>query len=305
MSIELHPAIEEHYSFLNEAQREAAARTDGPLLIIAGPGSGKTLVLVVRTLNLLLQEKAKPNEIVLCTFTEKAAFELRDRVSQTARTLGYTGDLSQLRVNTIHGICNEYLTRYRHHTSLGAGYEVLDDLTQPLFLLENFDTIAGEPDADGKYLGRWSTRWTTITGLTEFFNKITEELVDPQALVVAGDRFLQELGEAYLRYEDALRERNRLDFAHQQKHFFDLLTNPDIAEEVQTEIRCVLVDEYQDTNYIQEQLLLRLAAPQDNLCVVGDDDQSLYRFRGATVRNILEFRKHFEHCAQVRLTTNS
>jgi len=128
----LHPAIEQHYAFLNQAQRQAAAHIDGPLLIIAAPGSGKTLVLVVRTLNILLQGKAEPQEIVLCTFTKKAAFELRDRVAQAARTLGYTGDLSQLQVGTVHSICNDHLTRFRHHTWLGAGYEVLDELTQAL-----------------------------------------------------------------------------------------------------------------------------------------------------------------------------
>jgi DNA helicase-2/ATP-dependent DNA helicase PcrA len=250
---ELHPAIEQHYAFLNEAQRAAVARTDGPLLIIAGPGSGKTLVLVVRALNILLQGKAEPQEIVLCTFTEKAAFELRDRVAQAARTLGYTGDLSQLQVGTIHSICNDHLTRFRHHTDLGAGYEVLDDLTQPLFLFENFEEIVEELEAGGRYLGKWSTRWTTIRGLTEFFNKITEELVDPEALVASGDPFLQQLGTAYQRYEKALWERDRLDFAHQQKAFHNLLHGPEIGEQMQGEVRYVMVDEYQDTNYIQEQ----------------------------------------------------
>ena len=304
MTPKLHSAIEEHYSLLNESQREAVARTDGPLLIIAGPGSGKTLVLVVRTLNILLQAKAEPEEIVLCTFTEKAAFELRDRVAQSARTLGYTGDLSQLQVGTIHSICNKHLSRFRHHTELGAGYEVLDDLTQSLFLFENFEEIIDDLDAGGKYLGKWSTRWTAIRGLTEFFNKITEELVDPEALVAGGSSFLKQLGTAYQRYEKALWGRDRLDFAHQQKVFYDLLHNPEIGEQVQAEVRYVMVDEYQDTNYIQEQLLLKLADPQHNLCVVGDDDQSLYRFRGATVRNILEFGRHFDPCPQVRLTVN-
>lgn len=304
MTFDLHPAIDEHYPFLNAAQRQAAATTDGPLLIIAGPGSGKTLVLVVRTLNILMEEKAQPEEIVLCTFTEKAAFQLRDRVAQTARTLGHTGDLSQLQVNTIHGICNEYLTRYRHHTDLGHGYEVLDELTQALFLFDHFEEIIGEADASGKYFGRWSTRWTAIKGAIEFFNKITEELVDPGALTSSGTRFLRQIGRAYQRYEELLRDRDRMDFAHQQKLFYQLLDNPDIAGEVQKGARYVMVDEYQDTNYIQEQLLLRLAEPQYNMCVVGDDDQSLYRFRGATVRNILEFPKHFASCEQVRLNTN-
>jgi DNA helicase-2/ATP-dependent DNA helicase PcrA len=301
---ELHPAIQEHYTYLNEKQQEAVARTDGPLLIIAGPGSGKTLVLVVRTLNILLQGKAEPKEIVLCTFTEKAAFELRDRVVQAARTLGYTGDLSQLQVGTIHSICNDHLTRFRHHTWLGGGYEVLDELTQALFLFENFEDIASDAVIAGKYLAKWSTRWTAIQGLIRFFNKMTEELVDPGALVASPSPFLQQLGVAYQQYEQALQDRNRLDFAHQQKLFYELLHDPEIAEQVQAEARYVMVDEYQDTNYIQEQLLLCLAHPQDNFCVVGDDDQSLYRFRGATVRNILEFSKYFDSCPQVRLTVN-
>jgi len=290
--------------FLNEAQREAVARIDGPLLIIAGPGSGKTLVLVVRTLNILLQGKAEPEEIVLCTFTEKAAFELRDRVAQAARTLGYTGDLSQLHVGTIHSICNRYLTRFRHHTWLNNNYEVLDELTQALFLFEHFDEIVGESETGGRYLGKWKTRWTAITGLLAFFNKITEELVDPANLVSSDEPFLQQLGPAYGRYVEALKERNRLDFAHQQKVFYDLLRQPDISDQVRDEVRYVMVDEYQDTNYIQERLLFRLAAPQNNLCAVGDDDQSLYRFRGATVRNILEFSQHFDDCPQVWLTVN-
>jgi DNA helicase-2/ATP-dependent DNA helicase PcrA len=304
MTDEVHPTIEKHFSYLNASQRNAVAHTDGPLLIIAGPGSGKTLVLVIRALNILLLEKARPNEMILCTFTEKAAYELRDRVSQAARALGYTGDLSQLQIGTIHSISNRYLTRYRLHTGWGSGYEVLDELTQPLFIFENFETIVGSEDSNGAYLGKWSTRWTAIKGLVEFFNKITEELVDPDALVALKDAFLVGVGRAYQCYTDMLREKNRLDFAHQQKLFYELLKTPDIYKEIQEEAQYVMVDEYQDTNYVQEQLLLRLAAPQNNLCVVGDDDQSLYRFRGATVRNILEFGKHFDLCPQVRLTVN-
>jgi len=300
----LHPAIEEHFGYLNESQREAVALTDGPLLIIAGPGSGKTLVLVVRALNILLLETILPNEMILCTFTEKAAFELRDRVGQTARALGYIGDLSQLQIGTIHSISNRYLTRYRLHTEWGAGYEILDELTQPLFIFENFETILGAEQSNGVYLGKWKTRWTAIKGLVEFFNKITEELVDPGELLDSGDEFLSRLGRAYLRYVETLKDKNRLDFAHQQKLFYDLLKQPEIYEQIQVDAKYVMVDEYQDTNFVQEQLLLRLAAPQNNLCVVGDDDQSLYRFRGATVRNILEFGKHFDPCPRVHLTVN-
>lgn len=304
MSTFLHPSIEQRFPLINQDQRKAISQIEGPLLIIAGPGSGKTFVLVLRALNILLAQKCQPKEMVLCTFTEKAAFELRDRIQQAARTIGYKGDLSQLKVSTIHSLSNTYISQHRLHTGWGNGAEVLDELTQPLFLFENFEEIVGSYDPSQKYFGHWSTRWTAIQGLVEFFNKITEELVSPSALIEGHDPFLQAIGQAYIRYEQKLQNLNRLDFAHQQKIFLELLTNPEIGPKIQSEVRFVMVDEYQDTNYIQEQLLLRLAAPQNNLCVVGDDDQSLYRFRGATVRNILEFGKNFDPCPQVWLKTN-
>jgi DNA helicase II / ATP-dependent DNA helicase PcrA len=304
MSDFLHPSIELQYPLLNDDQREAISQIDGPLLIIAGPGSGKTFVLVLRALNILLSGRCQPKEMVLCTFTEKAAFELRDRIHQATRAIGYTGDLSQLKVSTIHSLANNYITRYRLFTGWGSGAEVLDDLTQPLFLFENFDEIVGLVEDGERYLGHWATRWTAIKGLIDFFNKITEELVSPEALIADNDPFLSAIGQAYLRYEQKLKGLNRLDFAHQQKIFLDLLLNPEVGPKIQAEACYVLVDEYQDTNYIQEQLLLCLATPQSNLCVVGDDDQSLYRFRGATVRNILEFGRNFEPCPQVWLETN-
>ena len=167
---------------LNDAQRKAVGQTEGPLLIIAGPGSGKTLVLVVRALNILLRGLAEPREMLLCTFTEKAAFELRDRLSLSAKKLGYQGNLSELLVGTIHGICNDFLLRYRHRTPLGNNYEVLDELTQLFFIFDHFDEILGPEEEDGKYLGRWTTRWTAIEGARNYFNKITEELVDPASV---------------------------------------------------------------------------------------------------------------------------
>lgn len=127
--IAIEEAILREFPQLNASQREAVGHTQGPFLIIAGPGSGKTLVLVVRALNILLQKLAEPREVLLCTFTEKAAFELRDRLSLSAKKLGYREDLSGLLVGTIHGICNDFLLRFRHHTPLGNNYEVLDDLT--------------------------------------------------------------------------------------------------------------------------------------------------------------------------------
>jgi len=301
--VSIAPAILEHFPKLNPAQREIVGHLDGPLLVIAGPGSGKTYSIVLRALNLLLLEKAEPRQLVLCTFTEKAAFEMRDRLAAAARKVGYTRDLSELTVSTIHGFCNRILTSHRHRTDLGHGYETLDELTQLLFVFEHFDEFFGPPEND-LFLHRWKTRWTAIEGARGYFDKITEELVDPEQLATSADPFLAAVARAYLRYERALVDANRVDFAHLQRHVFELLGHPETAKAVTPDLLYVLVDEYQDTNYIQEQLLLKLTERSRNLCVVGDEDQSLYRFRGATVRNILEFPQRMPGCAVVKLTTN-
>lgn len=297
------PAILKHYPDLNDAQREVVAHGDGPLLVVAGPGSGKTYSIVLRALNLLLLERAAAKEIVLCTFTEKAAFEMRDRLSAAAQAVAYQGDLSELRVTTIHGLCNRILTQHRHRTELGNSYETLDELTQLLFIFEHFDEILG-PQVNGLYLGKWKTRWTAIEGARGYFDKITEELVDPARLAASPDPFTQGMARAYRAYENALFANNRTDFAHLQSIVHGLLLQAEHGTALASGIRYVLVDEYQDTNYVQEQLLLKLTEQTGNLCVVGDEDQSLYRFRGATVRNILEFPSRFSVCPVVRLTTN-
>jgi DNA helicase-2/ATP-dependent DNA helicase PcrA len=295
--------ILKHYAGLSDAQRAIVGHLDGPLLVIAGPGSGKTYSIVLRALNLLLLEKAEPRQLVLCTFTEKAAFEMRDRLAAAARKVGYVGDLSELAISTIHSFCNRVLTQHRHRTALGHSYDTLDELTQLLFIFEHFDKIIGPPEND-LFLLRWRSRWTAIEGARGYFDKITEELVDIEQLTSAGDPFLASIGGAYRRYEQALLDANRTDFAHLQQLVYALLHDRATAEAVTSGLRYVLVDEYQDTNYIQEQLLLKLTEKSRNLCVVGDEDQSLYRFRGATVRNILEFPTRMPGCAVVKLTTN-
>src|SRR6266540_2109778 len=152
---------------MNDAQRAIVAHGEGPLLVIAGPGSGKTFSLVLRALNLLLLGKAGPAELIVCTFTEKAAYE------------------------------------HRHRTPLGNGYETLDDLTQLLFIFDHFDEML-DPETEPPHLGRWQTKWGTIEGLRDYLNKITEELVDPDRLLAAPDPFLQRLGRVYLAYRASL-----------------------------------------------------------------------------------------------------
>ena len=219
------PAIELHFPDLNPSQRDIVAHEGGPLLVVAGPGSGKTLCIVLRALNLLLLGRAVPKQIVLCTFTEKAAFEMRDRLTAAALTVGYDRDLSDLSVSTIHGLCNSILTRHRHRTSLGNNYDTLDDLTQLLFIFDHFEDIIGSDEGEG-YLGKWKTRWNAIEGIRTYFDKITEELVDTSLLSSSPKPFLRQLAQAYRAYEHALRESNRIDFAHLQSMTHELLSDP-------------------------------------------------------------------------------
>lgn len=288
----------------DKEKQKAVFETDGPTLIIAGPGTGKTYALVLRTLYLILSGKAKPSEIILTTFTEKSAFELRDRLSLFSKRLGEKLNLHELVTGTIHGICDNFNSTFIKQTPLKKNYTVLDDLTCSLFINEHFDEII-EPFHDGeKYFGRWKGKWDTISRIKTFYDKITEELINPDKLIKSKDDFLNLLGESYSIYCDLLFENNKIDFSFQQRTFYDLLQQKSIRDKIASSIKYMLIDEYQDTNYIQEQIALTLVKPHNNLCVVGDEDQALYRFRGATVRNILEFETHFIKCRRVKLLEN-
>jgi DNA helicase II / ATP-dependent DNA helicase PcrA len=217
---------------LNDKQREAVTHVKGPVLVIAGPGSGKTHTLVRRTLYLIEQNLARPEEIVLCTFTEKAALELRDRVRNEAAKLGITSDMSGLIVGTIHGIANDFLDKYRHKTPLGNNFTVLDDLTKSLFMNENFDALVegfvSDSDDSGreKYFNeKWSTKWTAIKGLQDYFSRIAEEMLDISKLKQSDNELVAQIAESYERYRKLLLEQNTVDFEHLQVFFYQLLAN--------------------------------------------------------------------------------
>ncbi|APF17519.1 UvrD/REP helicase [Caldithrix abyssi DSM 13497] len=285
-------------------KQKAIFETDGPTLIIAGPGTGKTYTLVLRTLFILLSKRARPSEIILTSFTEKSALELRDRLGLFARRLGVKLDLHELVLGTIHSICDHYINQFIRNTPLSRNYTVLDDLTNSLFIYEHWDEI-GEPFRVGRrYFGRWISKWDSITRIKTYFDKITEEMVEPDELVQSSDDFLQMLGESYQKYRALLFENNKVDFAFQQRIFYDVLKKRKIGKQIRESVKYLLIDEYQDTNYIQEQIALTLVKPHQNICVVGDEDQALYRFRGATVRNILEFPHHFKNVKIVKLLDN-
>ncbi|HOI25789.1 MAG TPA: ATP-dependent DNA helicase [Caldisericia bacterium] len=302
---ELKDRIIEQFTLGADKEKHSAVfDTDGPTLIIAGPGTGKTYTLVLRALYLMISERAKPSEIVLTTFTEKASYELRDRLSSFSRSLNVKLNLHELVTGTIHSICDRFISKYRHHTLLNKNYIVLDELTNSLFINEHFDKIVQPFYQESKYFGKWTAKWTTIKYLKKYFDKITEELIAPELLAESSDTFIAMLGQSYQEYKNALFANNRVDFSFQQRIFYDLLQIPEIREKISSSVKYMLIDEYQDTNYIQEQIALLLVNPHNNLTVVGDEDQALYRFRGATVRNILEFENHFPNLRKVRLLEN-
>ena len=300
---------------LNTAQKSVVSHKRGPLLVVAGPGSGKTRSLTLLAMNLLLCGDAEPSQIILCTYTEKAAYELQDRLASIARDIHHTGDLSRLRVGTIHGICQQLVDEYLPETSLSSEYEVLDQFHQRLLVFDYLVEIC--PGHALPFLrDRWGTDWEVAKHLTSYFDTIAEELI-LEKLQADKPRLAREqtipstllcyVIDAYEQYRKILFKTNSTDFAHLQKWTYKLLSQTETLQKITSTIRYVLVDEYQDTNYIQEQILTLLASGSDpkNLIVIGDEDQALYRFRGATVRNILTFAQEtFPGCLMIHLTTN-
>lgn len=279
----------------NPQQRKAIKTIDGPLLIIAGPGSGKTQVLIMRALNVILCHEIDPENVLLCTFTEKAAMQLKERLRFYMGRCAPGKDIAGMAVGTVHSICNDIIQENVNDIEgLGKHYEVVEELTQQLFIYQHFKKIF-EDFKGSSWESRYHGKWRTIGEGRVFLNKVTEELIDPGELVDSDDIFLSELGSYYAAYSRELIKAGKIDFSHQQSVALDLIKRKKaVRRQLQSRFKFIMVDEYQDTNYVQERLFFELAQPEYNLCVVGDDDQSLYRFRGATVRNIIEFPKHFK-----------
>jgi DNA helicase II / ATP-dependent DNA helicase PcrA len=284
----------------NPEQLSAIKSVDGPLLMVAGPGSGKTKTLITRSLNLLIAKKVKPENILLCTFTEIAARQLRDRLNAGIKKCGADEiDIHEMTIGTIHSVCQKIIDEYPNEAGvgiwsksrgLGRGYIVLDDLKRMFFMMDYFDEIFRTRKIGERYLGLWKGYWDTIKRSQELFDKITEQRVELSDLRNSGDQQLELIGKAMTAYRKLQIEHGKIDFSHLEWLALDLLlNNAGARKEFQNKFEYVMVDEYQDTNYIQEQLIFNLANKDRNIAVVGDVDQSIYRFRGATTQNILSF----------------
>lgn len=289
----------------NIQQQEAILNTEGPLLIIAGPGSGKTKTLVERIVY-LISKGIDVSSLLVATFTEKAAKELITRVSNRLIQLDIDVNINEMYLGTLHSIFLRILEEYREFTRLNRNYNILDQFDQRYIVFRNIKRFI-EIDNSELILKPNISNWIKADRVVQYVSKIAEESIDPQKLLESDELDIEVIGKFCESYEQLLIEENVLDFSSIQTEVLWLLNNnPDILLELQEKIKYFMLDEYQDTNTIQEQLILLLAKKYNNICVVGDDDQALYRFRGASIRNILEFPNNFEDglCKKITLNIN-
>lgn len=291
----------------NPQQLEAILATDGPVLIIAGPGSGKTFTLVERIVYLITHKGVAPESLLVVTFTDKAARELTTRISNRLAELNIQFNLNEMYLGTFHSICLRLLEDYREFTRLKRSFTLFDQFDQQYFLYQHIKDFRELPDAQ-LVMGHDQTgRWAQSENLLKWLNKVSEEALDAATLAVAPEVEVRALANCFAKYQELLNEHNSLDFSGIQYEALQLLEKrPGVLAQLRDKLTHLMVDEYQDTNTIQERILLLLTGERRNLCVVGDDDQGLYRFRGATIRNILEFPALFNdgQCKQVKLTVN-
>lgn len=275
---------------LNERQKEAVLHTEGPLLILAGAGSGKTRVLTHRIAYLLAEGKADPWNIMAITFTNKAAGEMRERVDRLVEQ-----GASQVWVSTFHSACVRILRRYIEYLDYNPSFTIYDTDDQRVLMRQ----ILKRMDLDSK---RFRER-----NVLSVISNAKNELVGPQEFLeqMEGDWFGKKLAEIYREYQRELKKNNALDFDDLLFKTVDLFrVNPEVLGYYQERFRYIMVDEYQDTNTAQFQFISLLAGKYKNLCVVGDDDQSIYKFRGANIRNILSFEETFPGARVIKLEQN-
>ena len=275
---------------LNNAQKEAVLYLDGPLLIVAGAGSGKTKVLTSRIAHIIREKRAFPNQILSVTFTNKAAKEMQTRVSKmlgsTATGLSWLG--------TFHSICAKILRKHATAANLNSNFTIIDTddqirLIKNICKSENIDIKQLSPRFILAIIDRWKNKGYYPSEVVVNNKDIYEKTILP----------------LYKIYQQKLIDLNSCDFGDLILHTVKILENyPDIRQIYTTNFKFILVDEYQDTNFIQSKWLNLLSEKTKNLCCVGDDDQSIYSWRGAEIKNFLEFDQVYENTKVIRLEQN-
>ena len=275
---------------LNEPQKEAVTHLDGPVLIVAGAGSGKTKVLTSRIAHIISEKKAFPNQILAVTFTNRAAKEMQNRVS---KILG-TGAMGLSWLGTFHSICAKLLRKHASAVNLNSNFTIIDTddqirLIKNICKAENIDIKQLAPRYVLAIIDRWKNKGQYPNEVIINHKDIYEKSILP----------------VYKIYQQKLTDLNVCDFGDLILHTVKILEkSSDIRELYSNNFKYILVDEYQDTNYIQSRWLNLLAEKNNNLCCVGDDDQSIYSWRGAEIKNFLEFDQIYKNTKVIRLEQN-
>jgi len=296
-------------SKLNKEQTEAVTYEKGPLLIVAGAGTGKTTVITQRIAYLIDSNLAKPEEILAVTFTDKAAEELEERVDKLL-PLGYV----DLWVSTFHAFCERVLRDYALDIGLPADFKILDQTAGWLLMRQNLDKF------DLDYYKPLGNPTKFIQALIDHFSHCKDQGVYPEDYLAYAEKLktnltdlpeeneterIKEVAEAYHAYQRLLLENSSLDFGDLINYCLKLFKQrPLILERFRQKFKYILVDEFQDTNFTQYELIKILAEPRNNLTVCADDDQAIYRWRGASFTNIIQFKKDFPQAKQVSLIRN-
>ncbi len=297
----------------NDEQIEAITHTEGPLLITAGPGTGKTFTLVQRAVYLIEERKIMPEQIMMTTFTEKAAKELITRITNELGKHGVSVNLNEMYIGTFHSVCNRILQDNAEAAGLKKGFRVLDTSDQQHIVNKHIDEFIGggnwedfnrafyeektpeekeksKKENEKKVYDKYSGWWWAVDSIVKDLNKLHENLADFDAMEKSGEPRMISLAKMDAIYQKMLNDENALDYASVlERCYFLLRDNPEVLKGLQEKIKYFMVDEYQDTDHVQEKIILLLGNENNNICVVGDDDQAMYRFRGATIDNILSF----------------
>ncbi len=278
------------YDTLNTQQKKAVLTTDGPVLILAGAGSGKTRVLTHRVAYLIDECSVNPWNIMAITFTNKAAGEMKDRVD---KIVGFGAE--SIWVSTFHSSCVRILRRYADRIGYNSNFTIYDADDSKSLL----------KDICKRY--QLETTQLKLRQIMGSISKCKDNLITAEDYASsAGSDFVKsKIAKAYTEYQSALKKNNAFDFDDLIMKTVELFKkNPDVLDSYQERFRYIMVDEYQDTNTAQFEFIRLLADKYRNLCVVGDDDQSIYRFRGANIRNILDFEKVYKDCTVIKLEQN-
>jgi DNA helicase II / ATP-dependent DNA helicase PcrA len=294
---------------LNPAQKEAVLHKNGPLLIIAGAGTGKTRVLTHRFCHLIQNENIDPESILALTFTEKATVEMQERLD-VLLPYGY----SELWVKTFHGFCDAVLRERGLEIGLDTAYQILTQTDVALFLKKHLFSF------ELNYYRPLGNPLRFLTGLVTHFGHLRDEMISPEVYLKHAENQVKkaeddaekeeaekllELAKAYVHYDELLVKEGVLDFATLQYLTLDLFRKrPSVLKEFQNRFQYILVDEFQDTNTAQNRLVELLSEKHRNVMVVGDDDQSIYKWRGASLSNIMQFEERFPETKKIVLTEN-